>query len=171
MSFNGSGTFSISTVGNPVQSDTTISPTVHNATMDEIAAGLTQCVTKDGQTTITQDLPMNGKKFTGMGLAAAASDAMNVTASMMNFGKYVYTVGGTVDAITLTPLVTTSSYQAGLEFLFLASGNNTGAATVNVNNMGIKSITKNGATALSAGDIVSGKMTRIIYDGTRFQLA
>ena len=78
-------------------------------------------------------------------------------------------MGGTVDAITLTPSPAASIYAAGQEFLFISTGANTGATTVNASSLGVKSITKNGATALSAGDIPSGAMVRIVYDGTRFQ--
>ena len=83
---------------------------------------------------------------------------------------YVATVGGTADAITLTPSPAITAYAAGQRFVFIASGANTGATTVNVNSVGSRSITKNGTTALAAGDIPSGALVSIIYDGTRFQL-
>ena len=170
MAFNGSGTFTIDTAGNPVESDTDISPTVHNNTMDEIAAGLTNCITKDGQTTITQNIPFNNKRITGLQAGASATDAANLQNVMANTGKYVGTVGGTVDAITLTPSPALTNYTTGTEMIFVAAGANTGAVTVNVSSLGAKAITKNGTTALSAGDIPSGAVIRIIYDGTRFQM-
>jgi hypothetical protein len=41
---------------------------------------------------------------------------------------------------------------------------------VNVSGLGAKAITKNGTTALVAGDVPSGALVAIIYDGTQFQL-
>jgi len=38
----------------------------HDTEDDNFAAGLTQCITKDGQTTITQNIPFNNKRATGL---------------------------------------------------------------------------------------------------------
>jgi hypothetical protein len=169
MSFNGSGTFIIETVGNPVVLDTEISPLVHNDTMAEIASGLSQVICRDGQSIITQNIPFNNKRLTNLSAGVSATDAANLQNIMANTGKYVSTVGGTVDAITLTPFPAITGYAAGQEFLFIAAGANTGAVTVNVSGLGVKSLTKNGATSLSASDITSSAIVRIVYDGTRFQ--
>ena len=169
MAFNGSGTFTIDTAGNPVQQDTEIDPNVHNNTMDELAAGLSNCITRDGQTTISQNIPFSGKRITNLGAGTLATDAANLQNIVANTGKYVNTVGGTVDAITLSPFPSLSSYVPGVEFMFISTGANTGAVTVNVSGLGATSVTKNGATALSAGDIPSGALIHIMYDGTRFQ--
>ena len=85
---------------------------------------------------------------------------------------YVATVGGTADAITLTPTIPITAYAAGQRYTFIASGTNTTNVTVNVSAVGAKAIVRNdGAnTALSAGDIVSGQLVDIEYDGTRFQM-
>lgn len=169
MSFNGAGVFTIDTFGNPVVADTEISSTVHNATMAEIAAALSLCLTRDGQSTVSANLPLNTKRITGLGAGVALNDAASLFNLIYNTGRYVGTVGGTVDAITLTAPTTVNTYQAGQEFLFIAAGTNTGAVTVNISGLGVKSLTKNGATALTAGDIASGAVIRIVYDGTRFQ--
>lgn len=170
MSFNGSGVFNIETSGNPVVDDTEIDSAVHNNTMTEIAAGLSACITKDGQTTITANLPMNSKRLTGLAAGVALTDAASITNIIYNTGKYVAAVGGTVDAITLTPSPTHTSYTTGSEFLFIASGTNTGAVTVNVSAIGVKDLRKTGGEALVAADIVSGSMVHIVYDGTQFLL-
>jgi hypothetical protein len=81
----------------------------------------------------------------------------------------IATVTGT-DTLTgsLTPAI--AAYAAGNLFSFVAANTNTGATTINLNSLGAKSITKFGSTALAAGDIVSGQLYLIEYDGTRFQL-
>jgi hypothetical protein len=63
-----------------------------------------------------------------------------------------------------------TAYVTGQSFTFIAAGVNTGAATININSIGSKAITKNGTTALVAGDIPSGAAVKVVYDGTRFQL-
>jgi hypothetical protein len=63
-----------------------------------------------------------------------------------------------------------TSYSAGQMFYFVAAGDNTGAVTINIDSLGAKSVTRDGSTALVAGDIVSGEVALIVYDGTRFQL-
>ena len=78
-------------------------------------------------------------------------------------------VSGTVNAIILTP-VPILTYTAGQTFKFLSTGANTGAATVNISGLGVKNITKNGATALATGDIPALAIVYITYDGTQFQL-
>jgi hypothetical protein len=49
----------------------------HDQQDDDFAAGLTNCITKDGQTQPTADLPMNGKKLINLGDPTADTDAAN----------------------------------------------------------------------------------------------
>lgn len=168
MSYNGSGTFNINTAGQPVVPGTVISSTVFNALTSDLAGGLTNAVTKDGQTTPTSNLKMGGFKLTGLGAGTVATDAVNV--SQLQDGSTSYLSISGVDTITamLTPSLT--SYTAGSQFSFVPSSNNTGAVTINIDSLGAKAITKNGSAALTAGDLYAGKLAVIEYDGTRFQL-
>lgn len=75
MSFNGAGTFSLP-AGNPVVTNTLVSSTVHNNTMTEIASGLSNAICKDGQTTITANIPMAGYKFTGLAAGSANGNSL-----------------------------------------------------------------------------------------------
>jgi len=170
VSYNGSGTFSIDTSGQPVVSGTTIDPTVFNNLTADLATGLSTAITKDGQTTVTAHIPMSGYKITGIGAGTARTDAASLATIQDGTGVYVATVGGTADVITLTPSPAIASYTAGQTFRFIASGANTTNVTVNVSSLGAKAITKNGTTALAAGDIASGQMVTMTYDGTRFIL-
>lgn len=170
MSFNGSGLFVINSSGQPVVAGTDIDPTVFNALTADLATGLSNCITKDGQTTVTANIPMATYKFTGLGAGSARTDSASLANVQDGTGVYVGTVGGTADVITLTPSPAITSYTAGQTFRFIASGANTTNVTVNVNGLGAKAITKNGTTALAAGDIPSGMMVEITYDGTRFIL-
>jgi hypothetical protein len=80
------------------------------------------------------------------------------------------TAGGTANALTLTYAVGPAAYTQGEVFSFIAAATNTGAATLNVSGLGAKSITKNGATALQGGEMVTGAVVTVMYDGTQFQL-
>ena len=63
------------------------------------------------------------------------------------------------------------NYFTGMIVTWVATGTNTGACTLNVNNRGAKDLKKNGSTeALIAGDIVTGNTYMAFYDGTLWQL-
>jgi len=91
--------------------------------------------------------------------------AINDTTTFSN----LITVAGTN---TLTGLATPalSGYAAGAQYSFIAQNANTAAVTIDIDTLGVKSITKFGTVALAAGDIQAGALTLIEYDGTRFQL-
>jgi len=61
-------------------------------------------------------------------------------------------------------------YFAGVMFLFTANTANTGAATLNVNTMGAKTIKKLHDQDLATGDIEAGQVVVVVYDGTFMQL-
>jgi hypothetical protein len=75
MAFNGSGTFNLAT-GNPVVSGTTISSTWANNTLTDIASGLTNTITRDGQSPATANIPLGNYKLTGVGAPTANGDAL-----------------------------------------------------------------------------------------------
>jgi hypothetical protein len=168
MSYNGSGTFQINTSGQPVVAGTVISSTAFNSLTSDLANGLSTAITKDGQTTVTNNIPMSGFKITGLGAATVGTDAVQYGQIQSNTDKLV-TVSGT-DTLTgsVTPALT--AYAAGNLFSFVVANTNTGAVTINIDGNGAKSITRTGSTALVAGDMVAGEVVLIEYDGTRFQL-
>ena len=168
MSFNGSGTFQINTAGQPVVAGTTITSTAFNALTADLATGLSTCMTKDGQTVATGNIPMGSNKITGMAAGTAATDAANLTQVQTTAAKLL-SVSGT-DTITASGTPTVAAYTSGAMYYFSPAATNTGAVTINIDSLGSKSITKEGTTALAAGDLTSGKMAVVVYDGTRFQL-
>jgi len=168
MPYNGSGSFSPPGANYPAVSETVITAANRNAVDADFATGLTTALTKDGQSTPTANIPLGGYKLTGVGAATARTDAATLASIQDGKGTYVATVGGTVDVITLTASPAITAYAAGQTFRFIASGTNTTAVTVNVSGLGAKALTKNGTTALSAADILSGTILEMTYDGTRF---
>lgn len=170
MPYNGSGSFSPPGTDYPAVSGALATAAHRNAIDADFATGLSTCLTKDGQQTVTANLPMSGFKLTGLGDGSAGTDSATIGNMQAGTGVYVATVGGTADVITLTPSPAIAAYAAGQTFRFIASGANTTNVTVNVNALGAKAITKNGTTALVANDIPAGSMVEMIYDGTEFVL-
>lgn len=171
MSYNGSGTFVVNSSGQPVVSATLITAAAFNAFTADVATGLSTAICKDGQTTITANIPFNTFKITGLGDGASLQDAATLKNVQNGTGVYVGTVGGTADAITLTPSPAITAYAAGQTFRFLCSGTSTGAVTVNVSGLGAKDLTRYGVVALTAGALLVDSVLTITYDGTRFRLA
>jgi hypothetical protein len=167
MSFNGSGTFQINTAGQPVVAGTVITATAFNALTADLATGLSTCVTKDGQTTVTANLPMGGNKLTGLGAGTLGTDSARLSQVQGGVASLLGVSG--IDTISGSGSPQVTSYATGQMFWFVASGTNTGATTLNIDSLGAKNITR-GTAALAAGDIISGAVALVVYDGTQFQL-
>jgi hypothetical protein len=170
MAFNGSGVFlRLYNWVNDAAASVKIRADRMDAEFNGMATGLSTCITKDGQTTVTANLPMAGYVHTGVGNATATTNY--ATAGQVRDGSLVKlgSVSGT-NTITATAAITITAYTAGQEFTFIAANTNTGATTINIDGVGAVDITKNGATALVAGDITVNAVIKIRNDGTRFQL-
>lgn len=141
----------------------------HKAQDDVFIAGINNCLTKDGQNTATGNLPMGTYKHTAVGNAAARDQYLTM-AQAQDSGGIHYTTAGSSDAYTLTPSPAITAYAEGNRFSFEASFTNTGAATINISGLGVKTIKKDGSSDVAAGDIVSGVIYDVVYDGTNFQL-
>lgn len=76
MSYNGSGVFLINTTGQPVVSGTAIIADTFNALTTDIAAGLTNAMTKDGQSTPTNNITMGGYKLTNVAQPTVLGDCL-----------------------------------------------------------------------------------------------
>ena len=109
MSFNGTGTFNINTSGQPVVTGTTISSTVFNALTADLGNGLTNTLTKDGQSTPTNNIKMGGYKLTGLGAATVSGDALSyggaATISALTLSTALGVPSGGTGATTLTGYV------------------------------------------------------------------
>ena len=70
-------------------------------------------------------------------------------------------------AIALSPVL--DAHVAGMPIVFKANHANTGAATLAVNSLTAVAIKKDVSEDLAAGDIQSGQLVTVIYDGTNYQ--
>lgn len=78
------------------------------------------------------------------------------------------TTGTNTYVASLTPAIT--AYAAGQAFNVIFTIANSGAATININGLGAKSLVKQVSTALATGDLLAGRIYSIEYDGTNFQV-
>lgn len=103
-----------------------------------------------------------------------ASDSATKVPSQQSVKAYVnirdvVTASGT-DTYTATITPAPAAYVSGKIYAVKFTNANTGAATINLNSLGAKSIKKNGSTALGSGDISAGQVYLLAYDGTNFQV-
>jgi len=135
MSRNGSGTYSLP-AGNPVVSQTVISSTWANNTMNDIASALTDSVAADGQTPMTGPLNLNSNKITNLATGTVSGDAVNYSQfNTPTFG------GAVVCSSTLTVTGATS-----LSSTLAVTGDTTMAGNLAVNGTGQVKL-PNGTTA------------------------
>jgi hypothetical protein len=118
----------------------------------------------------------NGMSFGGTGNRINTVNAThgNYSGIWMNTAgttNYLGSAGGTADALTATPNPALTSYGSGAFYLLKATATNaTTTPTLNISALGAKTIVKRASTALAAGDIVSGMIMHLAYDGTNLQL-
>lgn len=93
----------------------------------------------------------------------------DIQQAAMNFAV----AGGSANALTLTVYPVPPGYAQPMNLRFRATSTNTGATTIDVNGLGAKNIYKwssGSLVALSGGDLRSGGIYEISYDGVQFQL-
>lgn len=88
--------------------------------------------------------------------------------SVMIYDYQADAVGTDFYAITCSPAPT--AYSTGMRFTFKAGTANTGAASLNVNGLGAKTIKKNYNSDLETGDILADQIIEVVYDGTNMQM-
>ena len=118
MAFNGSGTFTriynwVVDKANGIN----ITASRMDTEFDGIATGLSSCITKDGQTTLTANIPFANYKITGLGNGTARSDGINVGQVQDNQFLYLGTTTGSADAYTLSPAPTITAYATTQQFV------------------------------------------------------
>lgn len=142
------------------------------------ATGMWVVTTTQGQTTITSGniaaypgAPFITEKLKDK-ISQATADARYLQTVAFQNSTPIYTVDtGTVNTIvcSITPALT--SYNAGQHLLCKILNTNTGATTINVNGRGAKNIVDQFGNPLLPGDLQSGMIADLTYDGTNYQLA
>ena len=100
---------------------------------------------------------------------ANVNNAMRAIMAGLKNSMWGGTSGGTANAQTVSLGIAPAAYVAGMAIWFLGGNTNTGATTLNVNSLGTKNVFAHNA-ACSGGEIQSGELHLVVYDGTQFQL-
>ena len=125
MAFNGTGTFlRIYNWVTDKVNGVPITASRFDAELDGMATGLSNCITKDGQTTIIANIPLNSNKLTGVGSGTARADAINVGQVQDNQFLYLGTTGGGADVYTLAPSPAITAYATTQKFTAKISATN-----------------------------------------------
>lgn len=105
MPFNGSGTYNPPAAPTfPAVPNTLIESTKFNNVIQDVATGLSTCITRDGQSTVTANIPFGGFKITGLGNGSLDTDAVA-------FGQGPNLRGG-IGASDWDTLIKTGMYEA-----------------------------------------------------------
>jgi len=141
----------------------------HDQEDDNFATGINASLNIAGLNSPTSNISMGNFKLTNAANGTSASDYATVGQVQSRVVAYAAdSVGTDSYAITLSPAL--SAYAVGQQFVFAAGTANTGAATLNINGLGAKTIKKNYNIDLSDGDIAQNQMITVVYDGTNFQM-
>lgn len=173
MPYNGSGTYSFPSLPgswNPAVSGQEATPGDWNTLAADLTAnGLSNAICKDGQTTVTANISFADFQLKRIGAATVSTDAPNagqIVAGALNGVADT----GSANAYAIAPTIAITAYAAYQRFAFKAANTNTGASTIAVSGLTTKAIKHLDGTALLAGDIVTGELAEVMYDGTNFQL-
>lgn len=171
MSRDGTGTYTLAAtmaVSGAVASSTTV-----NSIMNDIAQALTDSINKDGTKAFAGNQSMGSNRLTTLADAVNATDAVTMKQLQTRAAAKATTVGGTVDAITLTFSPVFTAYTTGMVIRWISGGKNTVTTpTINIDSLGAKTLKRNpGVIALAVGDLgASGTVNTAMYDGTYFVL-
>lgn len=170
MAFNGSGLFlRIFNWAADAAANIKITASRMDTEMDGFATGLSNCVTKDGQTTPTANIPMGTFRHTGVGDSSSLTSYPS-TKQLQNGSVTYSTDTGAVNAYLAGLSPAPTLYTAGLDVYILVANSNTGASTINVSALGVKDIRYSSGAALSGGALIAGQIAHLKYNGTYFNL-
>ncbi len=171
MSWDGSGNF---TRALPTWAGDTgvanITRARHDTADNDLRDGINACLAKNGENSPSSSLPMNSQKHTGVANASARTEYAAAGQIQDDALNYVASDSGSADAYVIAPSPAITAYTEGQRFGFTATNASTGASTINVSGLGVKSIKKHHDQAIAAGDIEAGAVVVVQYDGTSFQM-
>lgn len=89
--------------------------------------------------------------------------------SVGSASEYAVTTGS-ANTYVLTPAPAITAYTTGITFKIQINATNTGPSTINVSALGAINLVKLGSVALTGGELMSGNIYIVVYDGTNFQI-
>lgn len=172
MPFNGSGTFNriyswVTDAANGIK----IRADRMDTDTNDIAAGLSLCLTRDGQSVALADLPMGGFNFTGVG-DATTDDEFSSYGQLKDLGRdqsgnyALATASGNNYTVVYDPPITVHTIGVPLRFK-VPSSNVTGAVTLNPG-PGVKALLRGNNPQFFQGDLSSSIIYTAIYNGVSY---
>lgn len=174
MSYNGSGLFNrLRNWVADAASAINIRADYMDSEMDGFATGLSTAICKDGQTTITANLPMATFRHTGVGNGVARDDYAALGQLQDGTVQWV-AAAGTVSAITAAYSPAVTVLVDGMLLAFRATGANTSTTpTFAPNGLTARTIVRFGGVALAVNDIPRANyecLVRYNLANTRWEL-
>jgi hypothetical protein len=142
LSLNGSGSYSAPAADFPAVANTLIESTKFNNIINDIATALSTAVYKDGQQTVTANIPMGGFRFTGLGAGSTAGHSLRYE---QLFTTSAVTLLGALDLVKGADIA-----SAGTLNLTTATGNG---------------VHVTGTTTITAVTLGSGMWRLVVFDG------
>jgi hypothetical protein len=130
---DGSGTFSLAQAA--FTPGTTIETSKVNSDLSDIAAGLTQSVSKDGQTTYTASQPMGGFKLTGLGVGTGTGESIRYDEFKMAFRSHLAGLGMSSRTNTTITYGAGTWTESGQTQVFTNAGGTIDCATTGANGL------------------------------------
>ena len=134
----------------------------------------TSQTTQEARTLVSRELDINttdNRLCVHNGSTAGGVRHVNMFDQQNSEFNYATTSG--TNAITASMRIAPLSYTTGQIFWLKIANTNTASCSLNIDSLGAKTIKKvfNGALSnLGAGDLISGQMVGVLYDGTQFQI-
>lgn len=125
---------------------TGITTAEHDEHDQDLAAGISFCLNKDGSTVPSAHI------------------------QYLATHSYVATTGGSSNNYTVTLSPAAVAYYGGMLIRASVNHTNSGASTLNVNGLGTRNILRKTGQALSGNELISGQFHEFLYDGTSFRL-
>ena len=136
----------------------------------DMADALELAVLRDGQNTPIKNLPMGGRKHTGVSDASANSEYATygqLLALAVPFIGAAQVQGG-ANAPTLTATPSPAAYAVGRGYRFVAKRTNTGAMTLKEGAKAAVAMLRSDGEAFEGGEVESGTLIVAIYNGSKF---
>ena len=149
----------------------TVNAADHDSHDEDLADAIENCIARDGQNTPSADLPMGGRKHTGVADATAADQyaAYGQLSGLAPPFVPAADVGGTANGITLGGVSPSpASYAAGKGYRFVVEAENTGAVTLKEGTKAAISLRRADGSEMQGGEMQVGMHVTAVYNGANF---
>lgn len=160
MPFDGNGNFTPSSPSYPAVAGGTITAAKRNALDLDFADGLTNCITRDGQSPPTANLPMGSFKLTGLAAGANAGDSLRYEQRYEAIGGSIS--GRAYTAVSALAFSATPTFDASLSNTF-----SFGALTANVTSCTVSNATHGQTISIRVVQDATGGRTFAVPAGAK----